>query len=79
MPPAQAEITVLRFGAFTLEPHNARLLRDGVRVELPPRALDVLVHLAARSGELVTKDELLDAVWRHRHVSESVLRYWVYT
>lgn len=40
---------------------------------LEPRAFDVLLQLLARSGELVTRDELLDAVWGHRYVTPSTL------
>jgi DNA-binding winged helix-turn-helix (wHTH) protein/tetratricopeptide (TPR) repeat protein len=64
----------LRFGPFRLEPANALLLRDDARLELPPRAFAVLCHLAARPGQLVTKEELLDAVWGHRFVGESVIK-----
>ena len=64
----------LRFGPYRLEPANALLLRDDARLELPPRAFAVLCHLAARPGQLVTKEELLDAVWGHRFVGESVVK-----
>ncbi len=43
-------------------------------LEVPPRAFSVLCELARRPGQLVTKDALLDAVWGHRHVTESVLK-----
>ena len=46
-----------------LDPANALLLRDGLPVELAPKAFGVLCHLAGRPGQLVTKDELLDAIW----------------
>ncbi|HJV72318.1 ATP-binding protein [Ideonella sp.] len=70
---------VLAFGTFRLDPRNA-LLNDGEReLELPPKAFAVLCHLAARPGLLVTKDDLLDAVWGHRFVSESVLKTAVST
>lgn len=64
----------LRFGAFRIDEGNARLHRDGQPVELPPKAFAVLCELARRPGQLLTKDALLDAVWGHRHVSESVLK-----
>jgi DNA-binding winged helix-turn-helix (wHTH) protein len=64
----------LRFGPYRLEPANALLLRGDARLELPPRAFSVLCHLAARPGQLVTKDELLDAVWGHRFVGDSVIK-----
>lgn len=71
--------TVLAFGAFRLDPRNARLTEGARELELPPKAFAVLCHLAARPGLLVTKDELLDAVWGRRFVSESVLKTAVST
>jgi DNA-binding response OmpR family regulator len=64
----------LAIGEFVLDESNARLTRDGTPLEIPPKAFAVLCHLARNSQRLVSKDELLDAVWGHRHVSESVLK-----
>ncbi|MBX3638669.1 MAG: winged helix-turn-helix domain-containing protein, partial [Rubrivivax sp.] len=64
----------LVFGPFVLDGPGGRLLRDGTAVDLPPKPFAVLAHLAARPGVLVSKDELLDAVWGHRFVSDSVLK-----
>lgn len=63
-----------RFGEFQLDEADARLSRAGVPVELPPRAFAVLCALLRTPGQLVLKDALLDAVWGHQHVSESVLK-----
>ena len=41
---------------------------------LPPKAFGVLCALARQPGTLVTKNALLDTVWGHQHVSESVLK-----
>ena len=71
--------TPLAFGPFRLDARNARLTEGARELELPPKAFAVLCHLAARPGELVTKDELLDAVWGRRFVSESVLKTAVST
>ena len=40
---------------------------------LEPRAFAVAVQLLSRSGELVSRDQLLDAVWGHRYVTPSTL------
>ncbi|MEO6744471.1 MAG: AAA family ATPase [Caldimonas sp.] len=68
------ETAVLHFGPFVLDAANARLTQDGRPLELAPKDFDVLCFLALRPGRLVTKDDLLDAVWQHRFVSESVLK-----
>ena len=41
---------------------------------LPPKPLAVLAYLVARAGQVVTKDELLEAVWPETVVSEGVLK-----
>src|SRR5215510_885634 len=69
-----APLPILALGEYVLDESNARLTRDGAPLEIPPKAFAVLCHLARNAQRLVTKDELLDAVWGHRHVSESVLK-----
>jgi len=64
----------LRFDAFELDERNVRLTRDREPVDLTPKAFGVLCELARHRGDLVSKDALLDAVWGHQHVSESVLK-----
>ena len=68
----------LRFGDFTLDVAERRLLRDGRPVSLAPKAFDVLAALAARPGRLITKDELLKEVWPDSFVEESNLAYHVF-
>jgi DNA-binding winged helix-turn-helix (wHTH) protein len=63
----------LAFGQFRLDRTNALLWRGEERITLAPKPFEVLCCLAERAGELVTKDELLDAVWSDIHVSESSL------
>ena len=63
----------LAFEGFLLDPANALLWRGAERIALPPKPFGVLCCLAQRAGALVTKDELLDAVWRNLHVTESSL------
>ena len=64
----------LRFDAFELDEANARLLRDGRPLSVEPKPFAVLCALARQPGSLVSKGALLDAVWGHRFVSESVLK-----
>jgi DNA-binding winged helix-turn-helix (wHTH) protein len=63
----------LDFEGFRLDPANARLWRGDEPIALAPKPFEALCRLVERAGELVTKDELLDAVWPNLHVSESSL------
>ena len=47
--------------------------RDGEAVSLEPKAMDVLLYLLAHRDRLVTKDELLDAVWKDTFVTPNAL------
>jgi len=61
------------FGPFVFDRTSGLLSRDGIEVPLPPRVLAVLALLLDRQGELVTKQELIGAVWRDAFVSETSL------
>lgn len=50
-----------------------QLLRDGEVRPLEPKAFDVLALLASEPGRAFSRDEILDAVWGHRHVTPGVL------
>ena len=64
----------LRFDRFELDEADARLTCAGEPVALPPKPFAVLCALARTPRMLVTKNALLDAVWGHRFVTESVLK-----
>ncbi len=65
---------IARFGEFELDEANARLLRGGSALALSPTPFKLLCALARRPGALLTKHVLLDEVWGHRFVSDSVLK-----
>ena len=73
-PTGAANPVRVRFDRFELDEANARLTRAGEPVPLAPKPFDVLCALARTPGILVTKNALLDSVWGHRFVSESVLK-----
>src|SRR6266478_6276132 len=62
------------FGPFRLDPTNACLWHGTEAVVLPPKTLAVLHYLVTHTEHLVTKDELLDAVWPETAVSDAVVR-----
>jgi DNA-binding winged helix-turn-helix (wHTH) protein len=71
---ADPSVTRLRFDRFELDEAEARLTCDGEPVALAPKPFAVLCALARTPGSLVTKNALLDLVWGHRFVTESVLK-----
>lgn len=64
---------VVRFDAFTLDLSRCVLLRGAVEVPLRRQAFDMLCYLAERPGTLVTKEELVESIWRKVAVSDDSL------
>jgi DNA-binding winged helix-turn-helix (wHTH) protein/predicted ATPase len=62
------------FDPFRLDPANECLWRGSQAIKLRPKAFAVLDYLVGRSGQLVTKEELLDVVWPGTFVGEAVLK-----
>jgi TolB-like protein/Tfp pilus assembly protein PilF len=64
-----------RFESYTLDLSRGALYGADREIELRPKSFDVLSYLVENAGRLVSKDELLKAVWRKVTVSdESVTR-----
>ena len=62
------------FGSFCLDTVTVRLWDGATPVALPPKAFEVLHYLVTHPDRLVTKDELLDAVWPNTAVTDAVVR-----
>lgn len=65
--------SIYEFGPFRLEVKEHRLVRDGHSVPLTGKAFDTLRVLVERHGSLVSKDELMNAVWPETAVEENNL------
>jgi DNA-binding winged helix-turn-helix (wHTH) protein len=65
------------FDGFTLDPANHLLLRDGSQVALPPKAFDTLAYLVENHSRLVTRDELMKAVWPDTFVEDANVTVYV--
>ena len=63
-----------RFGQFVLDPGRRTLSRADSPISLTPKAFDVLLFLAQNPNRLVTKEELLQAVWGQTFVEEGNLK-----
>lgn len=64
---------VYRCGDCELDSANRRFTRGGKEYALEPKVFAVLVQLVMRPGELLTREQLLDAVWGHQYVTPSTL------
>ncbi len=54
----------LRVGQLEIRPDEYVALCDGRPLDLAPRELALLTELARRSGRIVSREELFDAVWK---------------
>lgn len=62
-----------RFGPFRVDRAAYAVTRDGRPVTLTPKLLDLLIYFLDRPARLITKEELLDAVWPGANVTENAL------
>jgi len=65
------------FKTFRLDTANHLLWRNGDRVPLAPKAFDLLAYLVEHAGQLVTPDEILEALWSETYVNPEVLRKYI--
>ena len=63
----------LAFDDVVIDFAGRRLLRGGGEEMLEPKAFAVLALLVGSPGRVFSRDEILDVVWGHRHVTQSVL------
>jgi TolB-like protein/DNA-binding winged helix-turn-helix (wHTH) protein/Tfp pilus assembly protein PilF len=66
------------FDEFRLDAQSRVLRRGGTTVSLTPKAFDVLLFLIQNAGRIVTKDELMKAVWPDSFVEESNLTQTIF-
>ena len=66
------------FGDFTLDPEQKRLLREGQSVPLQPKVFDMLTAFVEKQGQLISREELMKAVWADTYVEETNLRFCIH-
>jgi DNA-binding winged helix-turn-helix (wHTH) protein len=64
---------ILAFGPFTFDPNSQVLRRAQDDVTVPPRVLAVLELLLRRAGDLVSRQELIESVWKDAFVTDTSL------
>ena len=53
----------MRFGTYEIDADAGQLLMDGRAIRLPPQPFKLLCLLASRPGQLVTRDQIREALW----------------
>jgi DNA-binding winged helix-turn-helix (wHTH) protein/TolB-like protein len=64
---------LFEFGEFRLDSREKRLWRNGEAVSIQPKAFDLLAFLITNQGHLISKDEILRAIWEDTVVEEGNL------
>ncbi|MGE5704674.1 MAG: response regulator [Clostridia bacterium] len=62
---------VLQFGNVKLYPEKYEVFRGEMKVELTPKEFELLHYLASHHGRVLTRDQLLNAVWNYDFVGDS--------
>src|SRR5436190_561042 len=61
------------FSNQILDTDTRELSRENMPVSLEPQVFDLVVHLMENRDRVVSKEELIDKIWKGRHVAESTL------
>jgi transcriptional activator of cad operon len=62
--------SLLRIGDLRVDPTLDEICKDGRTIKLEPKAMQLLMCLAERAGQVVSVDELLEVVWKEVVVSQ---------
>ncbi|WP_085315828.1 nSTAND1 domain-containing NTPase [Derxia lacustris] len=73
LPPAVPASPPFRFGDWQALPTENALAREGLRIQVEPRCMDVLLCLARAGGEVVSTDRLLDECWAGADIGDNPL------
>ena len=65
------------FGRYRLDVDERLLVRGDETIRLTPKAFDTLVVLVRHSGHLISKDDLIQALWPDAHVEENNLAQYI--
>ena len=63
----------LAFDDYVIDTEAYELRRSGARCHVEPKVFDLIVHLTGHPGQVFSHEQLIDAVWDGRFVSESTV------
>lgn len=64
---------IYQFGKFALDPNEKTLFADGVPMHLPAKEFETLLLLVENNGRALSKEEMMQTVWRDSFVEEGNL------
>ncbi|MBV9570981.1 MAG: transcriptional regulator [Alphaproteobacteria bacterium] len=67
------------FSDFELQPAERRLIHAGISIPLTPKVFEILELLVKHAGRVVTKDDIMAAIWPGRFVADSNLTKHIWT
>ncbi|MBE5397533.1 response regulator transcription factor [Brevibacillus borstelensis] len=68
---AAPDEVVLQFGEIRIYPEKYEVFRGSEKVELTPKEFELLHYLASHHGRVLTRDQLLNAVWNYDFIGDS--------
>ncbi|BAQ09730.1 response regulator transcription factor [Sporosarcina sp. FSL W7-1349] len=70
-PAEQADTHLHQFAGLSIQEQTREVIRDGVPIELTPREYDLLLHLLKHPNQVLTREQLLDAVWGYDYYGDT--------
>lgn len=67
----ETEASLLEFGDLVINPEGYEVTLRGEMLELTPKEFELLVYLASHRGKVLSRDQLLNAVWNYEFIGDS--------
>ncbi|MBA4601607.1 response regulator transcription factor [Thermoactinomyces mirandus] len=68
---AEESGSLLRIGHLQIDSDGYVVLRDGEEIDLTPKEFELLLYMANHRGKVLSRDQLLNAVWNYDYVGDS--------
>ncbi len=68
---SEKNVKIVKYDKLSVNLTNYELIVDGVKVDAPPKELELLYHLASNPDRVYTRDQLLDEVWGFDYYGDS--------
>ena len=66
-----SQVNEVRYDKLRINLTNYELVVDGVKIDTPPKELELMYHLASNPNRVYTRDQLLDEVWGFDYYGDS--------